>query len=499
MQGDQAVKSLSGVLLRREEARRTRSVDVASVILPLIVGLILALLTFKLGPVAVPIIVFLFLILPWLVQDPFRLFAWLIVTWPVLTLYVRIPLPAGIPDISYERLLVPLTLGIIILAGLAFKRRLPRIGMLDILASTYAAAQFGTRVAVLWFGGLGTPDLNGFLDVIVVPILMYWMTKNLLVSRWHLKWLLYALILASVIICFSGLYERALGSTESPFPVSTHLSGGKSGGTRYLGVPQGRAAGVLGNPALYGAVLGMGVLASLCCVVHAERKRTQVTLVATIVVLLYGVFVSYTRSAWISIAVTLLITQFLVSNLWGKTLPIYLVGMLLLALKWDDLANNPIVTSRVLNPFNLVMRFALARLAWDRFLERPFLGWGSGALDILSLEQYREVSHNTFLTFLVDGGLAVFLSFSALSIYLLIRAIHIYWLTEKNSFERSALATMTGCILIFLMSGLSLELRYFGYFNALFWIFAGVIDRLGAVYGSEGGTFDLVGGRWLAK
>jgi len=494
------VNSLSRILLPREEARRTRSVDVTSVVLPCIVGLILALLTFKLGPVTVPIVVFLFLILPWLVRDPFRLFIWLIVTWPVLTLYARIPLPAGIPDISYERVLVLLTLGIIILAGLAFKRRLPQIGILDVLAIAYAAVQVGSRVAVLWFGGLGTPDLDGFLGIIVLPILMYWMTKNLLVSRWHLKWLLYALILATVIICFSGLYERALGSQESPFPVSAH---NELGDTRYMDVRRGRAAGVLGNPAIYGAILGMGVLASLCCVVHTERKRTQVMLIVTIVLLLYGAFVSYTRSAWISIVVTLFIAQFYVKNLWRKTLPILLIGVLLLVLAWDNLAGNPIVKSRILGTENVVGRLDRAEFAWDLFLEKPFLGWGAGSLDILTSKQFLgdsgfATSHNTFLTFLVDGGLAVFLCFSALSVYLLIRAIHIYGLTEKNSFERRVLAAMTGCILIFLMSGLSLELRYFGYFNALFWISAGVIDRLGAVYGSESGTSDLVGGRWLA-
>lgn len=491
------MKSLSGVLLPREAVRRTRSVDVASAVLPFIIGLVLALLTLKVGPLAVPIVVFLFLILPWLVQDPFRLFIWLIVTWPVLTLYARIPLPVGIPDISYDRVLVVLTLAIILLEGLMFKRKLLKAGVLDILAAIYIAAQFRSRAFVLWFGGMGTPDLNGLLDIALVPVAMYWMTKNLLVSRWHLKWLLYALILAIVIICVSGLYEQAVGTEKRLFAVPLELGGSTEAQRRgWMDVPGGRAAGVMGNPAIYGAVLGMGVLASLCCVVHAERKRTQAALVATVVVLLYGVFASYTRSAWISTAVALFITQFFVKDLWKKTLSIFLVGVLLLFLAWGSLADSPTVRDRILGKANVVGRLHRASFAWDRFLERPLLGWGSGALNVLTSKQFPgegfSTSHNTYLTFLVDGGLVLFLSFSALSIYLLIRAIHVYGLTQKNSFERSVLAAMTGCILIFLLSGLSLELRYFGYFNALFWICAGVIDRLGAAYGSEGGTSSLV-------
>ena len=99
------MKYTSGVVLPWKVVNRTRTTNIASVVLPLIVGLTLAWLTFKFGPLAVLIVV-AFLILPWLVIDPFRLFIWLIVTWPVLTLYARIPLPAGIPDITYERILV---------------------------------------------------------------------------------------------------------------------------------------------------------------------------------------------------------------------------------------------------------------------------------------------------------------------------------------------------------------------------------------------------------
>jgi len=317
---------------------------------------------------------------------------------------------------------------------------------------------------------------------------MYWITKNLLVSRWRLKWVLYAVILASVIVCFSGLVEQAIGSEKRLFAVPLELGGSTEAQRRWLDVPGGRAAGVLGNPAIYGAVLGMGTLASLCCMVHAERKRTQVALVATILVLSYGVFVSYTRSAWISVVVTLFVAQFFIKDLWRKTLPIFLVGLLLLILAWGNLADNSLVKSRVLNPSNVTLRFGLAQLAWDRFLERPLFGWGFGALNIFSLGRFGTTSHNTILTFLVDGGLVVLLSFSALAVYTLLRAVRVFGMTEKNSLERSVLVAMAGCILIFLMSGLVLELRYFGYFNALFWICAGVIDRLGAGHGSEGRT-----------
>jgi O-antigen ligase len=397
------------------------------------------------------------------------------VTWPVLTLYARVSLPAGIPDISYERVLVPVTADIIILEGLVRKRKLQQIGMLDILVGTYVAAQLASRVVVLWFEGLGKPDLNGILDVIVLPILMYWMTKNVLVSKWHLRRLLYALILASVMIGLSGLYERALGLQESPFPITPYLIGGKLS-TRFFDVPQGRAAGLVGNPAIYGAVSGIGVLVSLCCLVHSQQQRTRVVLAATIIILLYGIFASYTRSAWVSVAVALFIAQFFMKDLWKRTLPIYAMGILFLVLGWNALESSPVVASRILNPHNMDFRLAFVPLAWQQFLEKPVLGWGSGALDYFGFTYYQDSSHNIFLTLLVDGGLVLFLSFVVVIIYLFSRALRVYRLLPQ--FERSVLAAMIGSVMIYLLSGMALELRYFGYFNALFWIVVGVIDKL---------------------
>jgi O-antigen ligase len=457
----------------------------ASAVLPLLAGLILALLILALGPITLPFVFFVLLVLPWLVQDPFRLFIWLIVTWPILTLYVRIPLPAGIPDLSYDRVLVLLLVCVIIIQALLSKRRLLKVTPLDILIIGYLVAQLSSRIFVLWSGGMGRPDLNGLLDIILVPLILYWMAKNLLVSRVRLKWFLYALVIASLLICLTGLYEQA--TKERLFFVRAQL-GGWEQQYEWQDVHGMRAAGALGNPAIYGAVLGIGSLAGICCLSLVKRKLIRAALVATIGVLLYGVLASYTRSAWLSVFAVLFAAQFIVNGLWKRTLPILMLGVLLLVLMWDILPDSSNIVQRALTTKTITQRFDVDYLAWERFLEKPFLGWGSGALNDFGTMAFDIVSHNTYLTFLVDGGLVLFLSFSAAIGYLLVRAIRVYGMTEKNCLERNALVAMTGNILIFLLSGLALELRYFGYFTALFWISAGVIDGLGARCSGEDRT-----------
>ena len=482
-EGGPAVKFFPDVLPLQGEIRWPWSIKPAPIIFSILTGLILALLFLEIGPLTLPIVFSLFFVLPWLTQNPFRLFIWLVVTWPILTLYVRIPLPGGIPDLSYDRVLALALVSLILIEALLLKRYLMKGTALDILAFLYVIAQIGARLSVIWFGGVGTPDLNGFLDVILIPVMLYWSVKNLLVSDGHLTWLLCTLVLASMFVCPTGLYEQAVGTRIFKASISM---GGTEVQYQWRDAQGGlRAAGALANPAIYGAVLGIGSLASLCCLPLAKQRTAQAALLATIAILLYGVFASYTRSAWLSVFVVLFAAQFFLDGMWKKTLPIIMSGLLLLTLLWNVIPNSSNILKRALDTKTVVQRLDLNYIGWTRFLEKPLTGWGTGALNIFDAMGEGDTSHNMYLTFLVDGGLFLFLSFFAIVGYLLIRSIRVYRKTKRNSVERNVLVAMAGSVLIFLLSGIALELRYFGYFNTLFWICAGVIDYLGEKYSNE--------------
>jgi len=444
-------------------SERRESSELFIIGLSLLLGLILALLPILLGPITLPIVFFVFIVLPWLLQDAFRLFIWLIVTWPLLDIFVRVELPAGVPDITYARVMVLLLVCIIILELLMRRRHLLKITTLDFLALIYIVTQTSSRLFVLWFGGVGSFDLNGLLDIVLIPISMYWIIKNLLSSQANIKWFLYGIVIVSLFICFTGLYEQVVGAEYNLF----------TGMTRWMDVPGGRAAGVLDNPAIFGATLGMGILASMVCLNHAKGTFLRITYMIVIAILYYGVFASYTRSAWLSVFMVLFTAQFFIGNLWKKILPILVVGLLVLIP-----VGGTILLERVFFEDSITTRVNIYQVAWEHFLEKPIFGWGYGAIDTFGIEQVGYSSHDIYLSFLVDGGVIMLISFLAIAIYLLVSAMSVYSLTEKNSINRNSLVVVTGFILIFLMSGLVLELRFFGYFNVLFWISAGVIEYL---------------------
>jgi O-antigen ligase len=471
------LRSIPGIQLSRVDIRWPRGINLVSIVLPFVAGLILALLILVIGPIA-SVAAFALVALPWLLKDIYRLFIWLIISWPILILYIRVPLPAGIPDLGYDRVLVLLLVCIFVIEALLLKRKILKITLLDILVIGYLIAQVITRLNVLWFGGVGSADLNGLLDIIIVPIILYWIVKNLLNEDIKLKWFLYALVIASFLVCLTGLYEQIMGVRI--FKASISLGGWE---TQYIweDVPGGRAAGAMGNPAVYGAVVGMGILASICILPHTKSRFIQIALVAVCAILLYGVIVCYTRSAWVSVIGVLFIAQFFISNMWKKTLPLIVIGLIFLLFIWNQIPGVSNIMHRAEYTNSLPVRFELIQLGWERFLEKPFMGWGSGALNAFGLTQVSVVSHNIYLTMLVDGGLFLFLAFFAVIVYLIIKAIRVYLMARKGSIERDTLVAVTGIVLIFLLSGLAFELRYFGYINVLFWISAGVIDHLGTM------------------
>ncbi len=422
--------------------------------------------------------VFLFLLFAWLCRDPFRVLLYVIMTWPFVW-PARLRLPAGIPDVAYERVLVLLAVALVVLPAVVHHRRLPRMG---IMACIYVVSMMIILARSLWFGGLVRPEFGNVINFAILPPTIYWLTKNLVVSERHLRWLLAIIVVTASAICCTGIYERVLDLEQSPFNVTPH---NEAGDTRYLGVPGGRAAGVLGNPGVFGAVMGFGVLCGLCQVVHsAPHSRTKHLFIAATALTLYGVLICYTRSAWVSVVFALFAVQFCIKDIWKKTLPAFFVGFLLLAVLGALLADHDIIQNRVLEKDNAVGRVDRAFWCWQQFLHKPVMGWGLDSTNYLMPRMFStvgfETSHNTFFSLMVDGGLLLSLSFVGLLLLWLTRAWSVLRTRPRDCFQRSVAAAMAGFIMIYAMSGMAMELRYYGFFNSLVWIAGATIEVIWA-------------------
>jgi hypothetical protein len=471
------------------------------------------------------------LVLPSKAAFLFRMFIGLIITWPVLVLYGTIELPAGVPDIHYHRAYIGFL--IVVLLGSVVLSQLKKngAGELGIDSSLMAASAppifcgirawsgekeyqrvaleagqtlerdihsqparflclpfcvigylFFTAVALvhgLAVGISGSDAIATFGDAVLIPVCVYLFTKYLVDTREKVKWLLWSLLLALSVVCLTGLYERVLDLQHSAFPIAAYTD---EGDTRYLGVPGGRAAGVMASPVVYGALMGFAALCSAVCMMHSNRFVCRAFLSVLAFVFVYAVFVSYTRAAWISVFFAAFCAQFYIRGLWKITVPLNLLGCALLFLFWSVLQSNDVMQNRVLETGNITGRLDRFIWSWEQFLEAPILGQGPGALDTMFPTAFPYSgfmsSHNTYMTILVDKGVLVFVFLVAVIIRWLRLGLLFLKRTSADLIERSFVAALLGLICIWVLCGMSTELSYFTYFTALLWIAGGCIEKL---------------------
>ena len=419
------------------------------------------------------------LLIALLLRYPLEVFLAGIVTWPVLSLYLIVRLPSGLPDMRYERLLLLGVVTSILLARLAARRPLPRVSG-PVLA--VVAVQIAVYVlAILNTQPIAEPDLAVMINSILVPFGSYWATKALVEDPRHLRLLVVAIVGAAVLVAMSGFYERAIDAAQSPFPVET----GTASGERFGGVPLGRAAGVFGNPAIYGAFLGVGAVGALAMRALASSKVARGILSGLAVLLAYGVFVSFTRSAWLAAFGAGLAAFALIFSvrraLWLAGSLGVAVGLLGLA-SFGSFSDSPILEDRVLQSGNVVGRYDRALTSVSVIADRPIRGWGPGGLDVHIAERHPaegfDFSHNTYLTIAADGGVLALAVFLWLTFHWLRIGFGLGRHTDVSLEGRLIAGTFVALLVAYLASGMFLELRFFTYFVAAFWIAGAALERL---------------------
>jgi O-antigen ligase len=144
----------------------------------------------------------------------------------------------------------------------------------------------------------------------------------------------------------------------------------------------------------YGAILAMFVPIPFIFLAKAEKYSTKVLAVIFLFIMVIGTIFSYTRAAWVSLVVALVLYLIYKYKVKFKLLAsIGAVGLILLALNWNSLMmdlerNNQDSSANLSEHVQSISNVStdasnLERInrwtsAWLMFLERPIVGWGPG-------------------------------------------------------------------------------------------------------------------------
>jgi O-antigen ligase len=248
-----------------------------------------------------------------------------------------------------------------------------------------------------------------------------------------------------------------------------------------------RAVATLQNPAVLGALLGMGIVLALAVLVWGGPERLRPLAIATLVLGVPGILVTYTRAPILATVVigVLIMASRPQTRLIGVCSLI--VAAVVIAASWGRITESTVYQERVTNESNIQGRVLLQDWSLKLAGERPLFGWGYGSFDRvknsarLSSGHLPEsfgtdyTSHNTYLTTLVEsGGVGLAL--------LLMPFLVITWRAFKMILARAAnrwfVVGALSAIAVYILSASTVDMRFFSFVPALPWLFLGLLRRI---------------------
>ncbi|MCL5886909.1 MAG: O-antigen ligase family protein [Actinobacteria bacterium] len=183
---------------------------------------------------------------------------------------------------------------------------------------------------------------------------------------------------------------------------------------RDIALPMPRVTATFHDPNFFGCFLLIALPALLYLGLFGALARRHRFLVAIAAALLSGgLFLSYSRGAWLGMLIALLgILYFWVrQHFSNKSRPVVLAGIAatasLFSVAFFDLVRVPFDLLIALNPESALYRLDLWARVLDTFTANPLFGIGFGGF----VHQYGTDTHNAFMHLLVSIGLFGFLPF----------------------------------------------------------------------------------------
>lgn len=247
-----------------------------------------------------------------------------------------------------------------------------------------------------------------------------------------------------------------------------------------------RSIATLGNPAVTGAVIGVGIvvaLAVLCWRGPLELRRLAIVM---LIVGFPALYATKTRGPIVATLVAaLLIVLFSARSRLVGVGAIALVALVLVVF-WPRIQTSSVYQARVTQQQNIEARLVLQEVSIKLIKQKPLLGWGYDSFDRvkydvdvpspqLPLSQaLQSTSHDTYLTILVEYGAVGFAIFVLPWVAIGLRGLA---RVRKPAPDRWFLVAMLGSIVVLAVNAATLDYRFFSFLPMLGWLSLALVRR----------------------
>jgi O-antigen ligase len=403
----------------------------------------------------------------------------------VLPYFLNEPTMAG--RIIYwiiHRAMIPAALAVVVLSDwLGLREGEPvRLGPADLAPLLFVGLGLGN---IFLLNQSPVATTIQFYDEVFIPICMYWLIRLVAPSQEDLRRFLWVAFITVVVQASIGVV-----SWFAPELLPRKWIGSLEGA---------RTVGSLQNAAVYTSTL---LFSSLLLLHHAMKSRSRwlrVGLLLTFGLVLYCVFMSFSRGSWLGGSVILVALIFLYPKMMGRLAIILGIAVFVLS--------NTLLAGQVAWGYERLTGEDSQKSAEDRVIAngasigmiqaRPFLGWGYGNYDkaqrpfvkrVGSIRVHDATSHNTYLTIMAELGLISLLLYLFPAWWWLRMSVKVRRRLFAEDFENSSLLVMLWLVVLhmFIVTNLMDMIRFFPFGTTVWWMALGLIGNTVYPYLKQG-------------
>jgi O-antigen ligase len=330
---------------------------------------------------------------------------------PFLETRIKIPMGAGIPDLSFSRFVIAF-LSISMLARAAVgKLHFERIGATEI---AILAVAIGIMIAAPLSTG-PTGVLQMALALYLTPLTGYFFAKNLVKNRRQLHQVFMTIALLGFVSGAYAAYEHATGNI-------LFLAEGREATElmlvrRELGIRIIR--GIWGGTGSMGRALAISIPITFYLLLETRNNSVRrALLVGMLLTQCYGIVIAMSRTPWFALLGALFVMQLVYPKFRRLFVVILIVAALSIGLTWDRVADSDVAARLGDDTSTLTGRQTRWQAGFAMWQVKPIRGWGfgryqeeSGRFRSDGLQGNIEAVESDYLYTLVGSGLIGFVPY----------------------------------------------------------------------------------------
>ncbi|MGE3285940.1 MAG: O-antigen ligase family protein [Pseudonocardia sp.] len=381
--------------------------------------------------------------------------------------------------------------GVLGAGGVALSRhrsRAPQFGVVEGVMAMFlfwaiASAVFPHK----YHAGDGNPVHYFILLSIVVPFVLYIVGRSVIDNERTIRVLVWAFIAIFAYSVWHSILQFHAKSLAWPNTVADFSEGASWAN---------RALGVFGNPVENGFVLVVGFLLALYMAKErGARPLPKLVLYLLVIASLYAIFLTRTRVVYAVFVVALIIGVLAIPRIRAICGTLLGLGSLLVVAAYPILLSDDRNAGGLTSSYEIQDRLNMAATGWWALKQNPIVGWGIARFADVNTYHHKQWSQDVpwfrgygIKAHINELGIAVELGLIGLALWVTIlvlvgrklkasiRALE----NGTGGFAGRELAVLFASIAaLWVVVGLTVDLRYLSVANALTWLLAGVAVGMG--------------------